>query len=87
MLKILQTRLQQYMTHELPDIQTGFRKGRGTRDQIPNIPWIIEKKKGESRKTSTSALLTIPQPLAVWIMTNCKNSSRDGNPRPPGHLL
>ena len=71
MLKILQTRLQQYMTHELPDIQTGFRKGRGTRDQIPNIPWIIEKKKGESRKTSTSALLTMLKTLTVWVTTNC----------------
>ena len=43
MLKILQARLQQYMNHELPDVQAGFRKGRGTRDQIANIPWIIEK--------------------------------------------
>ena len=45
MLKILKTRLQQYMYHELPDVQTGFRKGRGTRDQIANIRWIIEKAK------------------------------------------
>ena len=44
-LKILQARLQQYVNHELPDVQTGFRKGRGTRDQIPNIHWIIEKSK------------------------------------------
>ena len=43
MLKILQARLQQYMNHELPDVQVGFRKGRGTRDQIANICWIIEK--------------------------------------------
>ena len=43
MLKILQARLQQYMNRELPDFQAGFRKGRGTRDQIANIPWIIEK--------------------------------------------
>ena len=43
MLKILQARLQQYVNHELPDFQAGFRKGRGTRDQIANIPWIIEK--------------------------------------------
>ena len=43
MLKILQARLQQYMSHELPDVQTGFRKGRGTRDQIANIRWDIEK--------------------------------------------
>ena len=58
MLKILQARLQQYMNRELPDVQAGFRKGRGTRDQIANICWIIEKQEG-SRKTSISALLTI----------------------------
>ena len=69
-LKILQARLQQYMNHELSDVQAGFRKGRGTRDQIANIPWIIEKVR-ESRKTSTSALLTMPKPLTVWITTNC----------------
>ena len=50
MLKILQARLQQYMNHEIPDIQTGFRKGRGTRDQIVNIHWIIEKSKGIPKK-------------------------------------
>ena len=59
MLKILQARLQQYMNHELPDGQAGFRKGRGTRDQIANIRWII-KKEESSRKTSISALLTMP---------------------------
>ena len=59
MLKILQARLQQYANHELPDIQAGFRKGRGTRDQIANIHWIIEKQES-SRKTS--ALLTTPTP-------------------------
>ena len=64
MLKILQARLQQYMNRELPDIQTGFRKGRGTRDQIANICWII-KKEESSRKTSTYALLTMPKPLTV----------------------
>ena len=56
MLKILQARLQQYMNRELPDVQDGFRKGRGTRDQIANIHWIMEKQEN-SRKTSTSALL------------------------------
>ena len=61
MLKILQARLQQYMNHELSDVQAGFRKGRGTRDQIANIHWIIEKQE-ISRKTSISALLTIPKP-------------------------
>ena len=64
MLKILQPRLQQYMNHELPDVQTGFRKGRGTRDQIAKIRWIIEKARG-SRKTS-SALLTMPKPLTLY---------------------
>ena len=59
MLKILQTRLQQYVNHELPDVQVGFSKGRGTRDQTDNILWIIET----SRKTSTSALLITPKPL------------------------
>ena len=70
MLKILQARLQQYMNHELPDVQAGFRKGRGTRDQMANIQWIIEKEES-SRKTSISALLTMPKPLTVWITINC----------------
>ena len=70
MLKILQVRLQQYMNHELPDVQAGFRKGRGTRDQIVNTHWIMEKQES-SRETSISALLTMPKPLAVWITTNC----------------
>ena len=70
------------MSHELPDVQAGFRKGRGTRDQIGNICWII-KKQESSRKTSISALLTIPNPLSVWIMITVENSERDGNTRPP----
>ena len=70
MLKILQARLQQYVNCEHLDIQTGFRKGRGTRDQIANIRWIIKKAKS-SRKTSISALLTMPKPLTVWITINC----------------
>ena len=69
MLKILQARLQQYVNRELPDVQAGFRKGRGTRDQIANIHWIIEKAR-EFRKTSNSALLTMPKPLTVWITRN-----------------
>ena len=69
MLKILQARLQQYVNHELPDIQAGFRKGRGTRDQIVNICWIIKKAR-QFYKTSTSALLTMQKPLTVWITTN-----------------
>jgi len=58
MLKILQARLQQYVNHELPDVQAGFRKGRGTRDQIANICWVMEKQES-SRKTSISALSTM----------------------------
>ena len=64
MLKILQARLQQYRNHELPDIQAGFRKGRGTRDQIANIRWIIKKAK-KFQKKSISALLPMPKPLTV----------------------
>ena len=71
MLKILQARIQQYMNHEHPDVQPGFRKGRGTRDQIANIRWIMEKQES-SRKASISALLTMPKPLTVWITTNCR---------------
>ena len=70
MLKILQARLQQYVNRELPDVQAGFRKGRGTRDQIANIQWIKEKVR-EFQKTSLSALLTMPKPLTVWITRNC----------------
>ena len=69
MLKILQARLQQYVNRDLPDVQAGFRKGRGTRDQIANIRWIM-KKQESSRKTSISALLTMPKPLTVWITIN-----------------
>ena len=71
MLKILQARLQQYVNSELPGVQAGFRKGRGTRDQIANIHWIIEKQESSS-KTSTSALLTTPKHLTVWITTDCR---------------
>ena len=71
MLKILQARLQQYVNRELPDVQAGFRKGRGTRDQIANICWIIKKARDFQKKTSTSALSTMPKPLTVWITINC----------------
>ena len=71
MLKILQAGLQQYMNHELPDAQAGFRKGRGTRDQIANILWIIEEAREFQKKTSTLALLTMSKPLTVWITTDC----------------
>ena len=70
MLKILEARLQHYVNCELPDVQAGFRKGRGTRDQIANILWIIKKGR-EFRKTSISASLTMPKPLTVWIIINC----------------
>ena len=70
-LKILQAKLQQYMNHELPDVQAGFRKGRGTRDQIANIRWSIKTAREFQKKTSTSALPTTPKPLTVWITTNC----------------
>ena len=70
-LKILQARLQQYVNQELPDVQAGFRKGRGTRDQIANIHWTIEKVRAFQKKTSISALLTMPKPLTVWITINC----------------
>ena len=72
MLKILQARLQQYMNRELPDVQVGFRKGRGTRDQIANIRWIIKKAREFQKKTSISALLTMPKPLTMQIATNWK---------------
>ena len=70
MLNILQARLQQYVNRELPDVQAGFRKGRGTRDQLPTSAgsW---KKQESSRKTSISALLTMPKPLTVWFTINC----------------
>ena len=71
MLKILQARLQQYVNRELPDVQSGFRKGRRTRDQIANICWIIKKKQESPRKTSISALWTMSKPLTVWITINC----------------
>ena len=70
MLKILPARVQQYVNCELPDVQAGFRKGRGTRDQLANICWFIIKQES-SRKTSTSALLTMPKPLTMWITINC----------------
>ena len=81
MLKILQAKLQQYVNQDLPDVQAGFRKGRGTRDQIANIRWIIEKPR-EFQKTSTSASLTMLKTLCGSQQT-MGNSERDGNTRPP----
>ena len=82
MLKILQARIQQYVNREFPDVQAGFRKGRGTRDQIAIIHWIIEKRES-SRKTSTSALLTMPKTLTVWITTHCRKFLKRWNTRAP----
>ena len=70
MLKILQVRLQQYVNSELPDVQAGFRKGRGTKDKLPTSAGSWEKQES-SRITSISALLTMPKPLTVWITINC----------------
>ena len=70
MLKILQARLQQSVNHDLPDVQAGFRKGRGTRDKLPTSAGS-SKKQESSRKASISALLTMPKRLTVWITRNC----------------
>ena len=69
MLKILQVRLQQYVNHELPDIQAGFRKGRGTRDQVANIHWIIEKAR-EFQKNIYFCFIDYAKSF-VWITINC----------------
>ena len=69
-LKILQARLQQYVNHEPPDVQAGFSKGRGTRDQIANIRWIIEKAR-EFQKNIYFCLLIMPKTLIVWIIMYC----------------
>ena len=81
MLKILQARLQQYVNRDLPNVQTGFRKGKGTRDQTANIHLIIEKA-SEFQKSSTASLTTL-KPLTVWITANCGKFLRDGDTRPP----
>ena len=70
MLKILQQRLQQYMNRELPDVQAGFRKGRGTRDQIANFHWIIKKAR-EFLKNIYLCFIDYIKPLTLWITTNC----------------
>ena len=81
-LKVLQARLQQYMNHELPDVQAGFRKGIGIRDQIANIRWSTEKQ-GNLRRTISSASLTIPKPLTVSVTTNWKILEKMEVTRPP----
>ena len=82
MLKILQVRLHQYVTHELPDVQAGFRKGREQEIKLATSVRSSKKKKS-SRKTSMSALLTMPKPLTVWITTNWKILKELGITRPP----
>ena len=72
MLKTLQSRLQQHKNGKLPDVQAGFRKGKGTRDQIANIHWIIEKQGNFRKKKSISVSSAMLKPLIVWIITNCK---------------
>ena len=71
MLKILQASLQQYVNHELPDVQAGFRKGRGTRDQIANICWNIKKTREFQKNIYFCFILAVPKPLTVWITINC----------------
>ena len=70
MLKILHARPQQYVNHELPDVQAGFRKGRGTRDQISNICWIIKKAR-KFQKNIYFCFMAMPKPLTVWFTINC----------------
>ena len=70
MLKILQARLQQYVNHEIPDVQADFRKGRGTRDQVADIQWIIEKAR-EFQKNIYFCFIDYAKPLTVWITINC----------------
>ena len=82
MFKILQARLQQYVNRELPDVQARFRKGRGTRDQMPTSSGSL-KKEESSRKRSISALLTVPKPLTVWITINCEQFWEMGIPEHP----
>ena len=71
MLKILQARVLQYVNRELPNVQAGFKKGRGTRDQIPTSAGSLKKQESSRKKKSISASLTIPKPLTVWTTINC----------------
>ena len=84
MLKILQARLQQYMNQELPDVQAGFRKGRGTRDQIANISWIIEKARG-FQKNIYFCFTDYTKAFDSLNHNKLENPASDGNTRPP-HL-
>ena len=82
MLKISQARPQQYMNQELPDVQTGFRKGRGTRDQIANICWIMEKER-EFQKNIYFCFIDYAKAFDCVDHNKLENSERDGNTRPP----
>ena len=82
MLKILQARLQQYVNRELPDVQAGFRKGRGIRDQIANIRWIIEKAR-EFQKNIYFCFIDYAKAFDCVDHNKLENSERDGNTRPP----
>ena len=82
MLKILQARFQQYMNHELPDVQAGFRKRRGTRDQIANIHWVIEKAR-EFQKNIYFCFIDYAKAFDCVDHNKLENSERDGNTRPP----
>ena len=82
MLKILQARLQQYVNRELSDVQVGFRKGRGTRDQIANIHWIIEKAR-EFQKNIYFCFIDYAKAFDCVDHNKLENSERDGNTRPP----
>ena len=82
MFKILQARLQQYMNHELPDVQAGFRKGRGPRDQIANICWIMEKPR-EFQKNIYFCFIDYAKAFDCVDYNKLENSERDGNTRPP----
>ena len=81
-LKILQARLQQYVNHELPDVQAGFRKGRGTRDPITNICWIIKKAR-EFQKNIYFCFVNYAKAFDCVDHNKLENSGRDGNTRPP----
>ena len=82
MLKILQARLQQYVNRELPDVQAGFRKGRGIRDQIANIRWIMEKAR-DFQKNIYFCFIDYAKAFDSVEQNKLKNSERDGNTRPP----
>ena len=82
MLKILQARLQQYVNHELPDVQAGFRKGRRTRNQIANIRWIIEKAR-KFQKNIYFCFIDYAKAFDCVDHNKLENSERDGNTRPP----